>query len=344
VTATTGPIGTVESLRRHLQWAVELEHATLPSYLCALYSIDAGRNPDVADVVGSVFVEEMLHLALAANVLNAVGGRPRLDEPGMLPDYPRSLPHGDKSFQLSLLPFGSDAIEMFLQLERPEPPGAPPEADRYETIGQFYDAVEDGLRDLCRREGEQSVFSGDPARQVSSGPFAHTAGRLIPVHDLESALVALEEIVEEGEGTSRGGDVWDGDRDVFHPEREEVAHYYRFEELRVGRRFRRGDTPQSGPTGDEVSVDLAGVRPMRANPQLADHESEHPIRVAQEEFNRTYCGLLRTLEWAFNGEPEMLDSAIGAMYDLRARAQALMEMPDGEGTTAGPTFEYVHGG
>ena len=32
-----------------------------------------------------VFVEEMLHLALAANLLNAVGGRPRLDSPRMLP-------------------------------------------------------------------------------------------------------------------------------------------------------------------------------------------------------------------------------------------------------------------
>src|SRR3954447_6729492 len=299
MTAAPAPIGTVESLRRHLQWAVELEHATLPSYLCALYSIDGDRNRDAADVVGSVFVEEMLHLALAANVLNAVGGRPRLDKGGLLPAYPRSLPHGDKSFELSLLPFGSDALDMFLQLERPEPQGAPAEADTYETIGQFYDAVEDGLRDLCRREGEDAVFSGDPTRQVSSGPFAHTAGRLIAVSDLDSALAALEEIVEEGEGSSRGGDVWDGEQDIFHPERDEVAHYYRFEELRVGRRFRRGDTPQSGPTGDRVAVDLDCVRPMRPNPRLADHPPDHPVREAQDAFNCTYCALLDTLEEAF---------------------------------------------
>ena len=344
MTATARPIGSLDSLRRHLQWAVELEHATLPSYLCALYSLDSDRNPDAVDVVGSVFVEEMLHLALAANVLNAIGGRPRLDKPDMLPEYPRTLPHGDKAFQLSLLPFGMDAIEMFLQLERPEPPGAPPEADRYETIGQFYDAVEEGLRHLCRREGERAVFTGDPARQVTTGPFAHTAGQLIAVDDLASALAALEEIVEEGEGTSRGGDVWDGERDVLHPERDEVAHYYRFEELRVGRKFTRGDTPLSGPTGDEVVVDLEAVRPMRPNPRLSDHEPDHPIRLAQEDFNLTYRGLLRSLEWSFDGEPEVLESAIGAMYDLKVRAQALMEMPDGEAMTAGPTFEYAAGG
>src|SRR5947208_16921497 len=36
-----GRIATVESLREHLQWAIELEHFTLPPYLCALYSLDA---------------------------------------------------------------------------------------------------------------------------------------------------------------------------------------------------------------------------------------------------------------------------------------------------------------
>jgi hypothetical protein len=29
-------IDTLDSLREHLQWAIDLEHATLPPYLCAL--------------------------------------------------------------------------------------------------------------------------------------------------------------------------------------------------------------------------------------------------------------------------------------------------------------------
>ena len=72
-------ITTVDSLRRHLQWAIELEHATLPPYLCALYSIKEGHNEEAAEVVHSVFMEEMLHLTIAANILNAVGGSPVLD-------------------------------------------------------------------------------------------------------------------------------------------------------------------------------------------------------------------------------------------------------------------------
>ena len=338
--ATSARIATIDDLREHLQWAIELEHATLPPYLCALYSLDPKRNPEAVEAVAGVFIEEMLHLALAANLLNAVGGRPQLDSARMLPPHPRLLPHGDPSLELSLLPFGTEALDMFLRLEQPAPPGAPAEGDGYETIGQFYDAIEDGLRHLCDRLGEREVFRGDPARQVHAGHFRHTAGRMIAVHDLASALAALEEIVEEGEGTSHGA-VWDGDPDVRHPDRDEVAHYYRFQELRTGRRYRRGDTPRSGPTGEPIPVDLLGVLPMRPNPRLADHAPGSAIRTAQEEFNHTYCTLLHLLEQAFNGSPRLLAVATATMYRLKAQAQALMRMPDGEGTTAGPTFEYV---
>ncbi|NUP79582.1 MAG: hypothetical protein HOV96_18760 [Nonomuraea sp.] len=334
----TARIDTLDSLRRHLQWAVELEHATLPPYLCALYSIDQERNPDAATVVESVFVEEMLHLALAANLLNAVGGAPRLDFPEMLAPYPRRIPHGE--LELSLLPFGPDALEMFLRLERPAPPGAPAEGDGYETIGQFYDAVGEGLRHLCDRLGEGAVFSGDPARQVGEGHFRHTAGWLFAVEDLESATGALEEIVAQGEGASHS-EVWDGDHDVFHPDRDEVAHYYRFQELKIGRRYRRGDTPRSGPTGEALAVNLAAVVPMRPDPRLSDHPPGSPIRTAQESFNSTYCTLLNQLERAFNGDPKLLGTATGTMYGLKAQAQALMRIPDEDGTMAGPTFEYV---
>jgi hypothetical protein len=78
--------------------------------------------------------------------------------------------------------------------------------------------------------------------------------------------------------------------------------------------------------------------PMRANPRTSDNAPGSSIRMAQEAFNRTYCALLQQLDQAFNGTPGGLMSAIGAMYGLKAQAQALMAMPDGDGTTAGPTF------
>ncbi|MFE3200121.1 ferritin-like protein [Embleya sp. NPDC059237] len=338
--SATPQIATLDDLHEHLQWAIELEHATLPPYLCALYSLEQERNPDAVRAVTGVFVEEMLHLALSANLLNAVGGRPELDTPRMLQPHPRRLPHGDPSLELSLLPFGREALDQFLRLEQPAPPDAPAQSDRYATIGQFYAAIEEGLRELCARLGEEEVFRGDSARQVRDCHFRYTAGRLVEVTDLTSALAALEEIVDQGEGLLRGR-VWDGDRDVHHLEREQVAHYYRFQELRVGRRYRRGDTPRSGPTGEPLRVDSQGIRRMRRNPRLDDHLPGSPIREAQDGFNRTYCTLLHQLEETFNGSPQMLPAATGTMYRLRTQAEALMAMPDGSDTTAGPTFDYV---
>ena len=109
-------ITTLESLHEHLQWAIELEHFTLPPYLCALNSLDAARNPEASEVVASVLVEEMLHMTLTANLLNAVGGHPQLDSPRMLPGYPRCLPHGDCSFEVPLLRFSPEALDVFLKI------------------------------------------------------------------------------------------------------------------------------------------------------------------------------------------------------------------------------------
>ncbi len=333
-------IATLESMREHLQWAIELEHFTVPPYLCALYSLDAARNPEASAVVASVFVEEMLHMTLAANLLNAVGGRPRFGTPQMLPVYPRCLPHGDQSFQVPLLPFGLEALDVFLKIEQPSAPGGLAESDRYETIGQFYDAIGGALRALCADRGESRVFYGDPARQISDAPF-RGGGRIIAINNLTTALAALDEIVEQGEG-AKHVEVWDGDYDDIHPDREQVAHYYRFLELKLGRRYRRGDTPESGPTGDRIAIDWSAVRPMRPNPRIRDHPPGSDIRRSQEQFNDAYCAILRLLDQAFNGSPQTLKTAIGSMYRLKVQAQALMEMLTEDGiTTAGPTFEFV---
>ena len=99
------PVNTLDDLREHLQWAIELEHSTLPPYLCALYSIKPGTNQAAVSAITSVFIEEMLHMTLAANLLNAVGGAPALDKADFIPRYPTYLPHSDKAFLVSLVPF-----------------------------------------------------------------------------------------------------------------------------------------------------------------------------------------------------------------------------------------------
>jgi hypothetical protein len=339
---TTSTITTLESLREHMQGALELEHATLPPYLFALYSIHPDSNVESVEIVRSVFIEEMLHLALAANVLNAIGGSPTLNEPGFVPVYPAYLPHSDGAFLVPLASFAPETVEVFLKVERPGERHAESEADGFQTIGQFYRAIEDGLKMLCATLGDAAVFSGDPTRQITPEMLGFVGERrVVAVHNLKTALEAIDEIEEQGEGLKHR-QVWDGDRDMFHPEREEVAHYFRFSEILQGRSYVRGDSPRSGPSGAEFVVDWNAVYPVRPNPKMSDFPEGSPVRDKMIEFNTKYCDMLATLHQTFNGEPECLSPAISEMFELRSIASELVTMPTGDGvTTAGPTFEFI---
>ena len=196
----------IDSLRQHLQWAIAVEHATLPPYLCALYSIRDGHNPEATAILRSVFMEEMLHMTLAANILNAIGGSPALDNADFIATYPSHLPHSNRAFKIPLAKFSRDTIETLMQVEKPESDNAPAEDDHYETIGQFYKAIEEGLVMLAHELGQDGLFTGDPARQVTADCLNYQgSGRIIAVVDLGSALEALLEIVEQGEGLDHGG-------------------------------------------------------------------------------------------------------------------------------------------
>ena len=150
-----------DSLREHLQTAIEIEWSTIPPYLCALWSLGETHNRAAAACIRDVVMEEMLHLTLVANVLNALGGDPDLSHP---PRYPASLPHSDRSFEVSLLPFCPEALDTFLHIERPALIGAPPQDDGYATIAQFYEAVGEAVE---RIGADPSVWTGRRDRQVA---------------------------------------------------------------------------------------------------------------------------------------------------------------------------------
>ena len=85
---------TIEKLRQNLQTALEIEHATIPTYLTALATIKTSYNTEVQAIFKQIILQEMLHLALAANMLNAIGGEPVLFSKNFLPLYPTALPGG----------------------------------------------------------------------------------------------------------------------------------------------------------------------------------------------------------------------------------------------------------
>lgn len=329
-------ISNIDELRDHLQTAVEIEWSTIPPYLCARWSIvDDPRNSLAASFIEDVVMEEMLHLTLVCNLLNAVGGEPALIPPkGMPPSYPAYLPHSDDAFQINLGPFSQEALETFRAIERPAAAGAPPEAEDYETIGQFYEAVMEGLNRLAE---EENIFTGQRHRQVDSSYYYGGGGEAIPIRDIDSAIEALEVIVFEGEGINQS--IWDGDHELLG-EGKELAHYFRFNELYLGRRYQEKDTPQTGPTGDPLLIDYTTVLPMKPNPRAEDYRADSELRAMTEECNLTYSTLLRQLHSAFNGNPGELVESVHTMMTLRYQAIALMRVPVGDGQNAGPAFQY----
>ena len=57
-------------LRRALQTAVEVEHATLPLYASAMLCLEV-QNYVTYNAIRSVLMEEMVHMGIAANMLAA---------------------------------------------------------------------------------------------------------------------------------------------------------------------------------------------------------------------------------------------------------------------------------
>lgn len=326
----------VEDLTIALQEAIELEHATIPPYLCALYSIKSGTNTEVAGLIRSVVIEEMLHMALVSNLLVSIGGSPRIGQPGFVPRYPGPLPAGLRAGLTVRLRRCSIAQirDVFMSIEEPketvEPvdgnvdPGDPVDPSLF-TIGWFYSEIERALVDLSKAG---KISFGNAEKQVSSWPGT---GWLIAITNLEHALAAIQEIKKQGEGASP----LDPD-DAQH----ELAHYYKFAEIVAGRRIVVGPDSYSF-TGEVVPFDPESVWPMMDDPDVALLPPGSRARILSDQFASTYQALLNALNRTFNGDPDYLGQAIGLMYSLDLAAQQLMQTPSGlnDGTTAGPSFQ-----
>ena len=177
---------------------------------------------------------------------------------------------------------------------------------------------------------EQSVILKFFIEQILDQSFNYNgSGTIIAVTDLGSALEALEEIIDQGEGLDHGS-IWDGDRNMFHQEREEIGHYFRLNQIIKGRYYQQGDTPQSGPTGDTFEVDWGAVYNMQPNPRSDIFPVGSDVEVAMSRFNMAYSEILGIMQQAFNGEPQKLVASIGAMMELKNLAVNLMQLPSGK--------------
>ncbi len=341
--------------------AAELEHMVMLQYLHAIFSLkqssDEGLTTEQLEavtrwrgVLTEVAVQEMLHLALACNLLSAVGVAPVFNRPNF-PQGSRYFPPG---VEFCLLPFGEAALRHFLFLERPEgmelddaagiapsgvaaEPVAPdeivPRREDFATVGHLYRGIAAGFRHLAGKIGEERVFIGPPRAQAAPATFRWPD--LVVVTDLESALAAIEEIVEQGEGAQGH---W------------EQAHYGRF--LRVFEEYQafKAQDPAFEPARPVIpAVVRRGENAPPDQPVLDDPTS----RAVVDVFNVAYELVLQTLVRFFthtDETDEQLDTLATAAVLLMATVVrpiggAITAMPAGPshpGKTASPSFEMFY--
>lgn len=121
-----------------LQTAILIEHSTIPPYLTALYSIQDGTNALASQIIRSVAVEEMLHLIMVCNVLNAINIQPSVNKQQNYPTYPMKLPM-NVDFYVGLETFSTNSIATFIAIESPSNPlvKAPQSAPEVESERVF---------------------------------------------------------------------------------------------------------------------------------------------------------------------------------------------------------------
>lgn len=214
-----------EQLLYWLHEAAEIEHNLMCCYLYAAFSLktgDPGWTPAQAQAVSRwraeltrVALEEMTHLSLVGNLMNALGAPAHFNRPA----FPIDSGPYPAGFVIRLQPFSADTIAHFMYLERPQSAalndgagfvpalhyrrGAPagrlsPGARDYDTVGELYHTLREALQAFAAAHGEAALLVGAPARQVDAS-LAPLPG-VSAVHDLAGALRAIDTIVHQGEG------------------------------------------------------------------------------------------------------------------------------------------------
>lgn len=357
----------LQTVQNKLQKAVELELSTIPPYLTAWFSIAPETNPEASSTIRSVFMEEMLHMILAANVLTAIGGKTKLNK-NTIPQYPLLLNFEGKvfkerEFEVNLARLCPETLCTFLQIELPgdwdwnanHPKACKKQQVNTEedmefdvhgfTIGDFYEEIKHDLKCLVEEAGgdESKVFIGNKEHQVDINYYWKGGGIPVIVTDLKSAFEAIDVITEQGEGAS-AVTVLDGDRHFFG-QQEEVAHFFRFNEILMEQYYKPDDNPKEPPTGAPMVVDYNSVSNIKANCTSIDFLYTPVLQRLNNEFNYNYTLMLKQLEEGLTGQPRVLYTAImNGMHSLAPIAYQMAQIPIYENPqheTGAPSFEWV---
>jgi CDGSH-type Zn-finger protein/truncated hemoglobin YjbI len=350
-----------EALIYMLCEAAELEHGIMCQYLFAAFSLkqreDEGLTQGELEAVtrwrtaiSHVATEEMLHLALVHNLLSAIGAAPHFGRPNL----PAPAHHYPAGVNLTLVPFGEQALQHFIFLERPEGMeygGAEgldipaheavpliaerdivPQPQDFATVGHLYRSIEHGFDHLAEKFGEENLFVGPSRAQAIQANF--TWDELVTVTDLASARRAIDTILEQGEG-ARGH--W------------QQAHFGQFVRILDEYRLMSAANPEFDPVRPVMFATVRRCEHDDTVPQIAERVTSR----CGDLFNVTYEILLQTFERYF-AHTEETDAQLGTLADatvalmlrvLKPLGNLITRLPVGgdfPGMNAGPSFELFY--
>ncbi|NJM70452.1 MAG: isovaleryl-CoA dehydrogenase [Scytonema sp. RU_4_4] len=366
-------IQTREELVSALKQAAELEVTVMLQYIYAGYSVPnyvtgqeyvhrglwtpeqlhltCGDGKEVKSygmrgVVLEISREEMIHFLMVNNILMAIG------EPfyPAVPNFRELNGRFPIDVDFALEPLNAASLQRFMRLEMPdfleeklnnEPVGGDPTVDNlhgYGSLSELYHQIREGLKNIPdlfmvkkgQVGGEHRLFLRDDFNKVHPD-------YQFQVDDLNSALFAIDLIVEQGEGCHTKSPKF------------ERSHYQQFRRLAEAL-----SSEQVSDAKTERKVPWNPSYPALRNPSLHYRDYNTNVvtvpqtRAVMEIFNESYFLMMQLMVQHFGLMPtgslrrsKLMNAGIDVMTGMmRPLGELLMSMPSGKsGKTAGPSFE-----
>ena len=343
----------LQCLKDSLQLAVALEFSTIPPYLCALWSIKDELDP-AAVSIREVVQEEMLHMALACNMLTGIGGTPQISSSP--PRYPTPLAGGlHPGLEVGLSGIDDNSLIAFMHIELPDElfdldsksewdyPIPFRSSDMDENSKDKAKGSEGNARTIGKFYTELAKFFATVNPTLSrdnqiTGPLAYSN-----IGDIDGVNWAIELISHQGEGSTKSP--------FEDDDKNDLAHFYRFEQVYMAAKLEWCPLSKTFYKGD--ALPRPDSWPMAPTPP-GGYKDEHlkglskadkaTVSYNLDSFDRVYSKLLDQLQstWTGGGQRTLI-LAYETMFDLENYAKPLMQIPipGKDGATFGPCFRYV---
>jgi len=332
-------------IKKTLQSAIELEHATLPLYLSTMFSLEV-QNYTTYNLIRSVVMEEMVHMAISCNILSSLGGKPTIKN--LSPKFPgHGLPGGvEPDIEVVLTRLSIPQLKNFMRLESPTFL-LPDEfkQEEYPSIGKLYgqlkDAITNNAEEVTKIVRKVLSTPADTFSNQVGDNIGFTIMQLKEDHpnnisEVDQIIDGINEIIEQGEGSEKGN-LW---AESFE---DEESHYARLGEIYYGGRLEKplGDiklTKETEPKffkGHKISwpvvTNILTIPSDGYQTLLKSYSSMDPkntdleaLTKALDEFDLTYTRIMNDLDAMWNGPAaeswKKFGAAVGAMMEMRVKS------------------------